>query len=654
MRQQRLSDALARLHRLRGNADQLIAQKAQLIGQIHQSQAYLDSKDEVSDCLAKLQSITQAKTRSIYEELLTKLIHEVKGYDPENHKVVLKTRMRGTRPWLDIEIENASGHSRDVYLDKGGSIKNIVAMGLRFITLSRTASRRLIAFDEADKDLNPRYVPALAQMLHRLAQQVGMQVIYISHHDPSYFQGSAKIVHLSRRAGAIVSQTIDEGPGGEVLGLDAPDAATFLDGAGIRYLRLVNIKQHSNTLVELSRFVTVITGDNDIGKSTIIQALDALSKNRGREGLIRDNQSACRVEIGLEEDVCLSFSYKRSASRKSEYQLVDRSNKIIHSSNEGSAIPQWLNAYLGMALYKDFDLQISNQDNASFILDARVSGHRRAEILSLGAEADRVSRMILMHNRAIDHHVREVNRQKKQLIELKNKLEAYRQLGVAEQMAERACGLGESTQALSDTLSRQMKVAVRLKDAQQLDRSLAPLARIQSIPRAPTTYCGAMASLLGSLQGRLRVRDALRLVARLAPPARPVLAGTGQMVPIARGLSRALSVADSLRAASEVRLPCAPVLVQTDHLIGQLQRRLAIEGSLGAIPMMRLPQTPQIGVPPIHALELRLKQATLASTENELAISQIRKQIDEAAAQYREAVNLAGGICPVCKGVLHE
>ena len=46
-----------------------------------------------------------------------------------------------------------------------------------------------------------------------------------------------------------------------------------MDDIGIRYIRLTNFKQHENTIIDLSKNITVITGDVDIGKSTVIQSI---------------------------------------------------------------------------------------------------------------------------------------------------------------------------------------------------------------------------------------------------------------------------------------------------------------------------------------------------------------------------------------------
>jgi hypothetical protein len=406
--------------------DELMRAKTRLIIEIDTIQANLDKKDEVSNALNILQIRTQEKTKNIYETLLTKLIHEIKGHDKENHKLILKTRIKSNKPWLDIEIESESGHSRDVYLDKGGSIENIVSMGLRFITLSRTSNRRFLAFDEADKNLSSKYMPKIAKMLFELSKQIGIQVLYISHADKSNFEGFAKIINISRSNGSIITECLSDIDESTLFNDD--EINDELDGVGIRYLRLQNFKQHENTLIELGKFVTVITGDVDIGKSTIIQAIDAVNKNLGRDGLIRDDQQQCRVEIGLESESTLTWSYKLRGNKKTKYILTDKNNVEIQRSDNGNTPPEWLSEYLGMPSFKDFDINISDRQNASFILDSKISGHKRAEIMSLGQESNQVMSMIKLHAQEVERNVKSLNQYKKELSETKNRLSCYRHI----------------------------------------------------------------------------------------------------------------------------------------------------------------------------------------------------------------------------------
>lgn len=59
---------------------------------------------------------------------------------------------------LDVGVRTSSGFVRNAYQDKGRSVENILAMGLRFISVSRTSNRRLIVMDEADNNVRNTFL----------------------------------------------------------------------------------------------------------------------------------------------------------------------------------------------------------------------------------------------------------------------------------------------------------------------------------------------------------------------------------------------------------------------------------------------------------------------------------------------------------------
>ena len=400
-----------------GVRDHFIQEKARLFLEITECNEFLDSKDEIQRILHELQRRTQSRTKDIYENLLAKLVKDVMPNNDESDNVVLKTGVRNSKTTLNVEVVNNKGFSRDVYEDKGGSIENIIAMGLRFIALSRTSNRRFLILDEADAWLKDIYIPAFAEVLCQLSRMVGIQVVYISHHNVENFAGKAKIINLSRDNDKVVAEDVSSAQDAVFEGIDDESLPELMDGIGLKYLRLVNFKQHENTLLELSPNVTIITGDCDIGKSTILQAIEAVNQNAGRDGLIRDNQPYCRVEMGLEDDLTVSWTYRKKAQKKTSYVLTDDENNTIKQSNSGKDVPDWLHDYLAMSLYKDFDLHIGDQHSASFILDKKISSHRRAEILSLGKEASKVQRMITLHGEKVSSTRKELNKKKKKRVE---------------------------------------------------------------------------------------------------------------------------------------------------------------------------------------------------------------------------------------------
>lgn len=348
----------------------------------------LSRKDEMLETLQHMQITAQGKNKTVFEEMLSSLIHDI--IPGKSDKIVLTSSMRNNRASLDIDIM-VDGNLENVDEDKGGSISNITAMGLRFIVLSRNPNRRILMFDEADCHLSREYIPAFAAVLNNLAYEMGIQVLYISHHPISCFEGYGRIIGLTKQNGRIHSRVIgEEGP--------APADYTPPDSA-LRYIRLKNYGPHQNTLVELSPGLNIISGDVDLGKSKLIQAIADLTENKGAERRIKHKADAFEVEIGLEEGMSLHWSYSRKGSKKTKYALLDKDGVDIERSDIGNGIPDWLHTYLAMAPVNGENIHLHSQKDSSYLLSStKYTSIERAQMLPLGRGSRDVMAMIQAFN----------------------------------------------------------------------------------------------------------------------------------------------------------------------------------------------------------------------------------------------------------------
>lgn len=418
------------LVKLSGYQQALVVEKSQLMVASDEASEYLANKDEVAQALAGIYSQTQATSKELYENLLTTQIKEIMPHNDECDRVVLNNSYKRGRPTLSIEVQTVSGKLRDVYLDKGGSIENLIAIGLRFICLCRTTNRRFLVLDEADAAVSPRYAESFASMLYSLSTMLGVQVIYITHKEPERFMGKGRIHHLKRKGGKIVSEVLSDidHENIKVQGLDGSEESALHENIGIKHLRLTNFKQHENTYLELSPFVNYIVGDNDVGKTAIVQAIEAVMLNKGRDNQVRDNMDFLQVELGLEEDYTLSFKYSLKGKKKTLYQLFDENAEEINRSTSGEKVPEWLDEVLFMPLVNDVNIHISDQHDASFILDKSVSEHKKAEMLNLDDNSKKIQKMISRHHELVDMHRRNHLSSKQSLAKLDSKLLALREM----------------------------------------------------------------------------------------------------------------------------------------------------------------------------------------------------------------------------------
>lgn len=96
------------------------------------------------------------------------------------------------------------GEEEDILRGQGGSVANILSVGLRMFaltTLDEATHRRFLVLDEQDCWLRPDLVPKLVKMVHDAGQALGFQVIMISHHDVAIFERYADKIYQFQPAG---------------------------------------------------------------------------------------------------------------------------------------------------------------------------------------------------------------------------------------------------------------------------------------------------------------------------------------------------------------------------------------------------------------------------------------------------------------------
>lgn len=459
------------LNSLLARQDLLVERKTELLMDIKEHESFLETRDEVRDFFADLYNQSSSATKSVYEGLLTTLVNEVMPDNDEAHAIRFNSSIKNNKTALNIECVTKDGETRDIYKDKGGTIESIVALGLRFIALSKTKNRRIILVDEPDAWIKtgPKYIPKLAALLPQLARELGMQVVYISHHDPKYFTGHARIIELTKDNG-LHAEAIED----DVTTEDWERA----DGIGWRFIRLTNVKQHENTLIELSPYVNMLIGDGDLGKTTVIDAVESLINNSGREGLIRTGAPYCRVEIGIEDGMVIEWTYHRKAKRKTSYQLLDANGKPIHKSDSSDEVPEWLHEYLAMAPHQDYDLHFGDAHKVSFILDKAVTAHKRAEILSWGGETRQIQMLMRMHSEESKSRSAALNASKAELNKVKSKLEVLRPL---QRAAQAFANYQEIIETANNSKSNTADMKAAFERLEDLEKKLICLESVRGL-----------------------------------------------------------------------------------------------------------------------------------------------------------------------------
>jgi hypothetical protein len=161
---------------------------------------YLLLSGKVTVALESLSHQLFRELLDVIEEKLTMALQEVLE---QPIQLKAEVQWRHNRAAVDFWIER-NGNREDILKGQGGSVTNVLSVGLRMFaltTLDEKSHRRFLVLDEQDCWLRPDLVPRLVKIVHDAGKALGFQVLMISHHDASAFaQYADRIYQLTPRA----------------------------------------------------------------------------------------------------------------------------------------------------------------------------------------------------------------------------------------------------------------------------------------------------------------------------------------------------------------------------------------------------------------------------------------------------------------------
>ena len=155
---------------------------------------YLAIADDVTVALENLGQELFEKVLRVLEEKLSAAIEEVLD-QPIEFKSQATFKNGAASISFSVERE---GNREDVNRGQGGSVQNVLSVGLRLFALNGLnpeEHRRFLVLDEQDCWLRPELVPRLVKIVSQAAKELNFQVIMISHHDLSLFEKYADKVY---------------------------------------------------------------------------------------------------------------------------------------------------------------------------------------------------------------------------------------------------------------------------------------------------------------------------------------------------------------------------------------------------------------------------------------------------------------------------
>lgn len=378
------------------------------------------AEQEISDyeainaILECAQQAEHESTIGVYEKLLTALIEDTLD---NNRKIKMNLAIERGMPALEIYSEKEEGKLEDIYSSNGGSINNIVSVGLRAISLIRSKKRRLLILDESDCWLKGDYIPKFGAVIQQLSERLGIQIVMISHHNEENFSDIRNKLAISRNGDTLKAEW-KSSYGSEPPKWDLKDE-------GIRSLYLENFQSHKNTYIPLGKNVTLITGDNDIGKSVIVNALRAVFYGESNDTQINHQATETKVSIEFDRNKLLIWQRKLKGKPKVSYTLIDDKRGLdnpIHYYEGAKEVPDWVRIDFGIDYIDDLDVQLGHQKRPVFLLDEPNS--KKAKSLAIGNSENYLFKMMELAKQDLKNNKDFVKRAREQLEILLKKSDA--------------------------------------------------------------------------------------------------------------------------------------------------------------------------------------------------------------------------------------
>jgi hypothetical protein len=433
------SDLGRRIARLQGRRAFMVDTCSVLerdVGVARARQAHREAVDSVLDAV---EARFHARSLGILEGLLSAFLEDVlprENGQPQSVSLQMETQ-RGL-PALQIDVRNGE-NLEDALRGRGGSVANVLSTGLRFAALSRAGRSPLSGFvfrpflilDEADCWIRPDRIAAFSEVIHQLSRDMGIQILMISHHSADMLKGYP--VRLERNEGGeLASLRVRCVPFAKQTTNDQEEAGA----GGFRSIHLLNFMSHSDSDIPLHPGVTILTGDNDIGKSAVTEAFRAICYNEASDSVIRHGEDQAEVILTLENGQTLHWIRVRKGAPKVRYLLQDEHGETLRETPSPKNVPEWARNLLGVDLLssdgKDaLDVQIGDQKSPVFLLDRTPS--QRAAILDMGRESQHLRRLRDQWKKQVDADRRTIREGEKKLAELQKLLQVTSDLDVLEE-----------------------------------------------------------------------------------------------------------------------------------------------------------------------------------------------------------------------------
>jgi ABC-type glutathione transport system ATPase component len=179
-------DVRSRLLKFSANRERDVTDETETSRDLKQAEQYIALSDKVESALETLSNNLFQELLGIIEDKMTVALQEVLE-QPIQLKADIDWKRNAAS--VDFHIER-DGNTENIMKGQGGSVANILSVGLRLFaltTLDESKHRRFLVLDEQDCWLRPDLVPRLVKIVRDAGSALGFQILMISHHDCANF-----------------------------------------------------------------------------------------------------------------------------------------------------------------------------------------------------------------------------------------------------------------------------------------------------------------------------------------------------------------------------------------------------------------------------------------------------------------------------------
>lgn len=198
---------------VRKRLERLLWKEQQLTSDLKQTQSVMQQLEQYIALSGQVTEALDALSQKLFEEVLELLRDKLSIAIQEvlEQPVRFHAEASFKRGAANVEFSvDREGNQEDVNRGQGGSVQNVLSVGLRLFALARLDSdqhRRFLVLDEQDCWLRPELVPRLVNIVYRAAKELNFQVIMISHHDVNLFEKYADKIYQFQPSGSEVKVT---------------------------------------------------------------------------------------------------------------------------------------------------------------------------------------------------------------------------------------------------------------------------------------------------------------------------------------------------------------------------------------------------------------------------------------------------------------